>query len=740
MNDGSPRDLSPTLILAPARHLEELWERGERPDVDQLLAATAGLAPPIVAEALAVDQWRRWHAGERIPAEDYLRRYPILEADPEHALELIYGEFLVREELGEAPTPEEYCRRFPGHANQLRQQFAVGPLLNEPTSVMASRRAGARLQHGGSQPALDPVAVPGRRRIGGKRVAIVAAGALTVILALYGYYQAHLYRKELRIVHDQLDLHERTAQALCRTRDHEEAGNWEAALNELITARTAVDAQPDPRADDLRTELQRREDGVRQQRRSQEARQQARHRLDLFHPDHDVALIYDTLYDGTELIDRRAKTLAAARSALAVYGLETERNAAEGGPSVLECDRPYHTEDEHARLIAACHELVHIWAEAEAAPPRGPAESETQIRQRAATALAVLDRAPRLAPADGVAVRAHDRLRARLTARSQGLTHSPAASAPKTDALDRCLEGLEQYQAGEFDVASEACRASLALRNDFGTRYLLALCELRRSHWVSARDELTACVAVRPTLVWPRLFRAVAASEIGVRLADPETAAEEFAAAEGDFDRVLRQDWSPLVQYVGLSHRGAMNVRRQRWPEAVADLREARLVNPDGASAAIDLAIALQGLGKGEEGLALLARARQPELYEGRARLHLLRGEREAALHDAALAEQSGPLSDRVLYALARLHARAGAQLQAEARNGRTVPDPELLRRAGISEEKALDMLSRSLEQMPPGRRASFWREQVDNDPALTTVRGASQYSRLAARYGGTKR
>jgi hypothetical protein len=64
--------------------------------------------------------WQRWHAGERIAAEDYLRRYPALETEPGQALELIYGEFLVREDLGETPAPEEFLRRFPDVEKELR--------------------------------------------------------------------------------------------------------------------------------------------------------------------------------------------------------------------------------------------------------------------------------------------------------------------------------------------------------------------------------------------------------------------------------------------------------------------------------------------------------------------------------------------------------------------------------------------------------------------------------------------
>src|SRR5262249_25458880 len=51
--------------------------------------------------------------------------YPTLLADGEAALELIYGEFLVREELGERPSPEEYGHRFPPFAARLQQQIQL---------------------------------------------------------------------------------------------------------------------------------------------------------------------------------------------------------------------------------------------------------------------------------------------------------------------------------------------------------------------------------------------------------------------------------------------------------------------------------------------------------------------------------------------------------------------------------------------------------------------------------------
>ncbi len=80
-----------------------------------------------VAQAVAVlsdDLWRRWLAGDRMTAETYLDLRPDLRGD-EKAVDLVYGEFLVREDLGEAASLDEYVARFPEFEHQLRRQFEL---------------------------------------------------------------------------------------------------------------------------------------------------------------------------------------------------------------------------------------------------------------------------------------------------------------------------------------------------------------------------------------------------------------------------------------------------------------------------------------------------------------------------------------------------------------------------------------------------------------------------------------
>src|SRR5262245_54614993 len=97
----------------PSVRLWRLWQGGESPDLRRFLAEAGELAPAELASVLRVDQEARWRASAPVSAEDYLRSYPALVADPELALVLVYGEYLLREELGEAPVPAEYLERFP---------------------------------------------------------------------------------------------------------------------------------------------------------------------------------------------------------------------------------------------------------------------------------------------------------------------------------------------------------------------------------------------------------------------------------------------------------------------------------------------------------------------------------------------------------------------------------------------------------------------------------------------------
>jgi tetratricopeptide (TPR) repeat protein len=119
-------------LSEPDLILDELWERGESPDVRAFLAPLReqGLVLEDVLAVLRVDQRRRWLAGERVDIATYLGDFPSLANDREAVFELLYNEMLIREDLGEHPDPGDYAATFPELADRLRLQLEVHEALS----------------------------------------------------------------------------------------------------------------------------------------------------------------------------------------------------------------------------------------------------------------------------------------------------------------------------------------------------------------------------------------------------------------------------------------------------------------------------------------------------------------------------------------------------------------------------------------------------------------------------------
>src|SRR5258707_4652926 len=77
-----------------------------------------------INERLCTDLVQRWHRGERVPVEAYLRQHPDLESG-ECAFELILTEVVLRQESGEAPPLEEYLWRCSHFVAPLRRHLTL---------------------------------------------------------------------------------------------------------------------------------------------------------------------------------------------------------------------------------------------------------------------------------------------------------------------------------------------------------------------------------------------------------------------------------------------------------------------------------------------------------------------------------------------------------------------------------------------------------------------------------------
>ena len=85
MNDLTDRPEARTPFAeateAPADRLSRLWDRGERPALDDFLKQSGPLSAEELASVIRADQRRRWLSGERVLAETYFRACPRLRDD-----------------------------------------------------------------------------------------------------------------------------------------------------------------------------------------------------------------------------------------------------------------------------------------------------------------------------------------------------------------------------------------------------------------------------------------------------------------------------------------------------------------------------------------------------------------------------------------------------------------------------------------------------------------------------------
>jgi serine/threonine-protein kinase len=136
-------------LTNPVQEFESLWRAERPPDVRAFLERNALLTPQQIGEILCVDQWQRWQKGDRISAETYLQMAPTLAEAPEVAFDLVYGEFLLLEQLGENPTLEQFLTRFPQFADRLQRQSKLHEAIEtdsqagmlSPPAISASAEA-----------------------------------------------------------------------------------------------------------------------------------------------------------------------------------------------------------------------------------------------------------------------------------------------------------------------------------------------------------------------------------------------------------------------------------------------------------------------------------------------------------------------------------------------------------------------------------------------------------------------
>src|SRR5262249_24196510 len=130
----------------PADAYEQQLCQGSQPDLDDFLEHTGPLSPGALAAVLRIEQRQSWQAGEQVTVEIYLQRYPAILTEPDHAIDLIFNEFLLRERLRDKPDASEYGRRFPQYAEVLKAQIELHEALTrtaaQPSGPLPASRSG----------------------------------------------------------------------------------------------------------------------------------------------------------------------------------------------------------------------------------------------------------------------------------------------------------------------------------------------------------------------------------------------------------------------------------------------------------------------------------------------------------------------------------------------------------------------------------------------------------------------
>jgi len=117
-----------------------------------------------LSSLLVTDLQERWNAGHHLTVEDYLQRIPALNQRPETLLDLIYTEWVLRQQNGPPPTLEEYRSRFPTLAEKLGRLLALHAALSHnevaPPLPTPSNGAPGDLQTVPPEDVADPVTLP----------------------------------------------------------------------------------------------------------------------------------------------------------------------------------------------------------------------------------------------------------------------------------------------------------------------------------------------------------------------------------------------------------------------------------------------------------------------------------------------------------------------------------------------------------------------------------------------------
>jgi tetratricopeptide (TPR) repeat protein/tRNA A-37 threonylcarbamoyl transferase component Bud32 len=128
-NDAWPNEPSPedsTRVVELLARFEEAWDKYPPPPViDHFLPPDGSSRRCVMIHLVHVDLERRLKASEPARVEDYLHRFPDLQANPAVVLDLVMAEYRQRLRREPFPAVEDYVGRFPQLRDELLARFGA---------------------------------------------------------------------------------------------------------------------------------------------------------------------------------------------------------------------------------------------------------------------------------------------------------------------------------------------------------------------------------------------------------------------------------------------------------------------------------------------------------------------------------------------------------------------------------------------------------------------------------------
>jgi tetratricopeptide (TPR) repeat protein/tRNA A-37 threonylcarbamoyl transferase component Bud32 len=178
--------------------------------------------------------------------------------------------------------------------------------------------------------------------------------------------------------------------------------------------------------------------------------------------------------------------------------------------------------------------------------------------------------------------------------------------------------------------------------------------------------------------------------------------------------------------------RGLANSDRRDYRAAIRDFGQALEIDPNHAQYLTErgwsyLLLDSPRLAFADFAAAIKIKSDSADAYNGRGAALALRGDHAAAAADAREATKYSAGNARDLYNAARVYALAATAANKETgekgRQARIV--------AGKYEDAALQLIRQAFEHQPPDKRAAFWRNTVQPDPAWNAIRRRIKFEDL---------